>query len=147
MSKMIQQCVAIIGGLFMAVGVFMPLISIPIFRDDSYFKLSPGGAAIILALGGLSILVALLGRFRLLYVTGLLALGLLVYTYFTVQERKASAQSNLNEHVINTPLKNLSHGLISSVGLRYGWPLMMLGAAMIVAVPLVGSRLSRKKRG
>jgi len=147
MSIAIQRIAAVVGGLLMAVGVFVPMLSIPVLRDDSYFHLSPGGAAIILALGGLSVLIAVVGRFRLLYITGMLALGLLIYTYFEVQQRKSSAQSDLRERVIDTPLKNLSRGLISSVGLRFGWPMMMLGAAIIVAVPLVGSRLTRREKG
>jgi len=147
MSAVIQRIVAIIGGLLMAVGVFLPMLSIPLLRDDPFFRLSPGGAAIILALGGLTILLAVIGRFRYLYLTGLLALGLLIYSYVKVEQRKSSAQADLRERVIDTPLKDLSHGLISSMGLRYGWPMMMLGAAITVAVPLVGSRLGRRERG
>ncbi len=146
MAQVIQRIATVVGGLLMVVGVFMPMLSIPVLRDDSYFQLSPGGAIILLVLGGLSVLIAVWGRFKLLYVTGLVALGLLVYTYFQVDRRKSSAQSDVREHVINTPLKGLSQKLVSSVGLRYGWPVMMLGAAMTVAVPLVGSRLSRKEK-
>lgn len=147
MSAVIRRIVAIIGGLLMAVGVFLPMLSIPLLRDDPFFRLSPGGAAIILALGGLTILVVLLGRYRWLYLTGLVAIALLIYTYVQVDRKKTAAQSDLKERVIDTPLKNLSHNLVSSVGLRYGWPMMLLGAAITVAVPLVGSRLGRKERG
>lgn len=147
MSIAIQRIAAVVGGLLMAVGVFIPMLSIPVLRDDPFSRLSPGGAAIILALGGLTILIAVLGRFRLLYLTGLVAIALLIYTYVQVDRRKTAAQSDLKERVINTPLKNLSHGLISSVGLRYGWPIMMLGAAITVAVPLVGSRLNCRAKG
>ena len=147
MSVVIKRIAAIVGGLLIAVGVFIPMLSIPVLRDDTYFQVSPGGAVVMLVLGGLTILIAILGRFRLLYITGLLATGLLIYTLFQVDQQKSAAQSDLRDHVIDTPLKNLSHNLISSVGLRYGWPMMMLGAVITISVPLVGSRVSRKKRG
>lgn len=130
----------------MIVGVFLPMVSIPIMRDNSYFELDKTGAIAILVMGGLSALIGVWGRFRLLYITGLLSLGLLVYTYVEIDRRKTAAQSDLRERVIDTPLKNLSQNLISSVGLKYGWPMMMVGAALTVAVPLVGSRLKRKEK-
>lgn len=144
---MIRRIVTVIGGLLMIVGVFLPMLSIPILHDDSYFELSPGGACTILVLGALSIVIALFKRFRLLYLTGLVALGLLVYTYFQIDKRRTAAQNDLRERVIDTPLKHMSEGLVSRVGLRYGWPSMMIGAAITVAVPLVGSRLSRREKG
>jgi hypothetical protein len=70
----------------------------------------------------------------------------MVLTYVKIDQRKTAAQSELKQRVIDMPLKNLSHNLISSVGLKYGWPMMMVGAAIAVAVPLVGSRLKRKEK-
>lgn len=130
----------------MIVGVFLPMVSIPIMRDNSYFELDNTGAMAILVMAGLSALIGVWGRFRLLYITGLLSLGLLIYTYVEIDRRKTAAQSDLRERVIDTPLKNLSQNLISTVGLKYGWPMMMVGAALTVAVPLVGSRLKRKAK-
>ena len=130
----------------MIVGVFLPMVSIPIMRDNSYFELDKTGAITILVMAGLSALIGVWGRFRLMYITGLLSLGLLIYTYVEIDRRKTAAQSDLRERVIDTPLKNLSQNLISTVGLKYGWPMMMVGAALTVAVPLVGSRLKRKAK-
>jgi len=141
-----QRAMTVVGAGLICVGVFLPMLSIPLMRDDSFLRLSPGGGIILLVLAGLSIVIGIWGRFRLLYITGLLSLGLLIYAYFEVDRRKSAAQSNLQERVISTPLKSLSHNLISSVGLRYGWPMMMVGAALTVAVPLVGSRLTRREK-
>ena len=143
---LLQRSAAIIGAALMIVGVFLPMVSIPIMRDNSYFELDKTGAITILVMAGLSALIGVWGRFRLMYITGLLSLGLLIYTYVEIDRRKTAAQSDLRERVIDTPLKNLSQNLISTVGLKYGWPMMMVGAALTVAVPLVGSRLKRKAK-
>ncbi|PWB76331.1 hypothetical protein C3F09_00655 [candidate division GN15 bacterium] len=143
---MIRRIVTVVGSVLMILGVFLPMLSIPLLHDDTYFELSRGGGYTILALGGLGILIAVFGKFRLLYLTALVALGLLIYTYFQIDKRKTVAQSDLRERVIDSPLKGLSEGIVSKVGLRYGWPTMMVGAGITLAVPLVGSRLSRKEK-
>jgi len=143
---LIQRIAGLVGAVLMGIGVFLPLVSIPIMHDDSYYDISRSGAIIMLVLSGLTILISIWGRFRLMYVTGLVAVGLMVLTYVKIDQRKTAAQSELKQRVIDMPLKNLSHNLISSVGLKYGWPMMMVGAAIAVAVPLVGSRLKRKEK-
>lgn len=130
----------------MAVGVFLPMLGIAVFKDYTYLKLSPGGAAILLVLAGLTVLAALLKRFWAMYVTGVLALALVIYTFVAVQNRQASVQSDLKEHVANIPFKSLSENVVSSVKLRLGWPMMLVGAALTLAVPLVGSRMTKRQK-
>ena len=130
----------------MAVGVFLPMLGIAVFKDYTYLKLSPSGAAILLVLAGLTVLAALVKRFWAMYITGILALALVIYTFVAVENRQASVQSDLKEHVANVPFKSLSENVVSSVKLRIGWPMMLVGAAIVLAVPLVGSRMSKRSK-
>ena len=145
-SVLFRQAIAVIGSSLLGIGVFLPMLGVAIFRDHSYYSLSPGGATILIVLAGLSILLAVTKRFQWLYVTGIFALGLVIYTLIAMNNRQSAIQSDLKEHVADMPLKSLSQNLVSSVRLRIGWPMMFAGALLILSVPLIGSRVSRRKR-
>jgi hypothetical protein len=146
MVNLFRQIITVIAGLMMTIGAFVPIIGVPIFKDDSYFDLSPSGAMIIISLAGLSVLVALTKRFWGLYITGILALALVIYTFFSIQERKSTIQADIRDHVANNPLKSLSAKIVGATSLRYGFNLMFLGSGILVAIPLVSSRIARVKK-
>src|SRR2546425_7205935 len=91
------RCVAILGGAVLAAGVAAPLIHIPIAGTVSYLRhpsYLPGryneGAAVVLAAAGLSIVLALIKRFKLLWLTGTVALAQLIGTMIAFQHNAAS---------------------------------------------------------
>jgi hypothetical protein len=142
----IRRALAVLGAVFIAVGVFMPILGIPIFRDQSIMQLRPNAGWILLGLAVVTILIVLARRLALLYIPGILALALLSYTLIAMQGRRDQIQSDIKSNVANTPVRGLVHGFVGSASLRFGWPLMMLGAITIVAVPLFGSRLQARRR-
>jgi hypothetical protein len=142
----VRRALALVGATFIAVGVFMPILGIPVFRDQSIMQLRPNAGWILLGLAAVTLLIVLTKRIALLYVPGILAVVLLSYTLIAMQGRRDQIQSDIKTNVANTPVRGLVHGFVGSASLRFGWPLMMLGAVTIVAVPLVGSRMQRRRR-
>jgi hypothetical protein len=147
-GDLIRVTVAVIGASLMVWGVFEPMLGIRLLRDESLMQLRPAGAVVIIALAVITVVLAIRKRYSWLYATGLVSAGLLIYAVFVLQAQKASAHQDL-EHIADSPLRNFGSGLVDSAILRYGWVLVMLGALLILSVPLVGSRLGppSKKSG
>jgi hypothetical protein len=84
-----RRILAIIGASLLILGFFMPLLSFLGFVSLSYFDLLTkvstrfSTGLIILALGGLSLLLALKNNLKPLIWTGALALGVLAFDFFT----------------------------------------------------------------
>ena len=84
-----KRTLAFIGAGVLTLGFFMPLISVFGLLSFSYFNLLTKVSArfstglVILALGLISLALALKSNFRPLIVTGVLALGVLVFNFVT----------------------------------------------------------------
>ncbi len=84
-----KRTIALIGASVLTLGFFMPLISVFGLLNFSYFDLLTRVSArfstglVILALGLISIALALKSNFRPLVVTGVLALAVLVFDFVT----------------------------------------------------------------
>lgn len=136
-----SQIVTLAAAVICAAGTILPMVGVPLFKDRTFFQLSPNGAWILIGLATVSLLVALLRKYQALYITGLASLALVVYTLISVHLKRSGYQQNLENGMDQSPIKDLSVGFMKNVTVRYGWWVMLVGAVLFVAVPLVGSRL------
>lgn len=141
----VRQIIASLGATFLMVGVFMPILGIPIFHDQSLMDLQPNVAWVLLGLAALTILLSVIRQLRWLYAPGIITLALITYTPLAIQARKDAIQSDIKQHVASLP-GGLARSFVGATDLKYGWTLMMLGAVMVLAVPLLGPRLERRSR-
>ena len=122
----------------------MPFLGVRYFKDQTYWQLSQSGAIILIALAVVSIVIALFRKFGLLYLTGGGALGLLVYAIQQVETRKAGMLADVTQSLSGSPLKGLGTGFVKSLDYRYGWAVMLLGAVILILIPLVSNRIGRR---
>jgi hypothetical protein len=128
------------------IGTFVPFLGVPLLHDKTYWQLSTTGALILIALAVFSIVAAGFKKFGWLYLTGLGSLGLLLYSIQKVGTRKADVLSDLAQSLEGSPLRGLGLGFVNAVDYRYGWAIMLLGAIVLIAVPLLGNRIGFRKR-
>lgn len=145
-SVLIRQLLILVGAGLMIWGVSLPLLGMKIFRDESFFDLSPTGAIILITLAAISVLLAFFRKWWGLYLTGILALILLFYTVGEIENRKTSMDTDFKQHVAGGPLRNTMRGLVSATKVRYGFLVMAGGATLLVLVPLLWGRVVFKKR-
>lgn len=136
-----SQIVTLVAVVLCGAGTILPLVGVPLLRDKNLFQLSPNGAWLLIGLTSLSLVIALLRKYQALYVTGLASLGLVVYTLVAIHVKRSGYQQNLENGMDQSPMKDLGVNFMKNVTIRYGWWVMLIGAILIVAVPLVGSRL------
>ena len=136
----------LIGSSLIALGTFVPFLGVPVLHDKTYWQLSTTGAIILIVLALLSMVAAGFRKFGWLYLTGLGSLGLLLYSIQKVSTRKADVLTDLAQSLEGSPLKGLGLGFVNAVDYRYGWAIMLLGAIVLIAVPLLGSRIKLRRR-
>ncbi len=123
-----RQFLGIGAALALIIGVFAPLVSMPIVGSISFFNNGQGDGAIVLGIGVLSLIFALIRRYRLMALGGILSLLITTYAFFSVQSRVAAMKEEL--------AGNMFAGLIN-VQMGWGWPLLFAGGALLMLAPLI----------
>lgn len=128
-----KQKIGLIGSGFLLVGVFCPIVSLPIVGQMNYFQNGKGDGTIILVLAVGSAILCLARRFPLLWITGGGSLALLTYTFFKFQsgisEMKRKMQSDLSDNIFS----GLAEIAVESVQLQWGFAILVIGAVLIVS--------------
>ena len=131
-SSRAKQILAILGALLLFVGVFLPIVSMPLVGSLNYFHNGQGDGAIVLALAVISIILAITRRFRGLWVTGLCSVGLLLFALVNFLIRMSQLRQQMQTELADNPFKGLADVAMNSVQLQWGWAVLMLGGVLIV---------------
>ena len=75
------RILGLIGAGLLFMGVFMPIISLPLIGSINYFNNGNGDGVAIIIIAVLSLVSILAGWYRVLWFTGLASVALLGYTY------------------------------------------------------------------
>lgn len=123
------QTLGLVGALLLAVGTFLPVLSIPLGGTITYFNNGQGDGVFALVLAVVAGLLAF-RAVRWLWIPGGLALLLLAYSFVNVQSKIADIQASST---------GLGSVLANGVSLQWGWVILALGAGLIFGA----SRLAR----
>ena len=134
----IRQILAVVGGLVLVIGTATPLIHIPIIGAISYLRhpsefSGSEGAVVILAMAGLSILFALLGRFRALWLTGMVVLADLGATVLEFHQRAATVVAQANATGLSDPAMMWAGACLQRAHFEWGIAVIAAGALLIVS--------------
>jgi len=131
-SSRTKQILAILGALLLFVGVFLPIVSMPIVGSLNYFHNGQGDGTIVLMLAVISIILAITRRFRGLWVTGLCSVGLLLFALVNFLIRMSQLRDQMQTELADNPFRGLADVAVNSVQLQWGWAVLMLGGILIV---------------
>lgn len=120
-----SRTLAFIGAGLLALGCFLPLFTIPVAGSITYFSGGGGDGIFILVFAAATVLLAILGKTRLVVFPGLLSLALMAFTYFSLQSRMGEVRATMRDN----PFAEAAMG---SVGLSWGWIPLLVGAAVTI---------------
>lgn len=129
---MSKQTLGIIGSIVLFIGVFTPIISMPIVGSLNYFQNGRGDGVVIAVLAVVSIILTLARRYRGLLVTGFLSLGLLAFTFINFQWRISEVRSQMEKQMANNPFKGLGDLMFNSIQLQWGWAVLLVGSVILI---------------
>jgi hypothetical protein len=131
MSK--RQTLGVAGALILALGVFAPVVHLPIVGSRNYFNNGEGDGVIVLILACMSLALALRRRFEWLWTTGIAALTLVILTFVTFRARLGEMRSTTARDLADNPFRGLGDAALASVQIEWGWAVLLLGACLVIA--------------
>ncbi len=134
-----KRLLGLLGCGLLIIGVFLPIVSMPIVGNINYLRNGRGDGIIILALAVISGLLILGKLFRGLIVTGLLALAVMCFTlchFFVLLDnmRAEMAQSN-------NIFKGLGEAMLATVQIQWGWVPLVAGGFLVLAAGVLRDEL------
>jgi hypothetical protein len=132
-----KQILGLAGSVVLFVGVFAPIVSLPIVGSVNYFQNGRGDGVIVLILAVISLVLVLLKRYRWLWITGLLSLGMLVFTFINFRMRMSQMTADMETKLANNPFKGIASTAMQSVQIQWGWALLIVGAGLLIAAAAV----------
>ncbi len=133
----VRHVIGIIGAIILFIGVFTPIVSVPIMGTMNYFQNGKGDGAIVLVLAVISLLAILTRKDAILFFTSIGCLGALTFTFvnFKVSMDRLLGQAAGTDDVFS----GLAHLAVQSVQLQWGWAVLIVGACLTLAPLFVKS--------
>jgi hypothetical protein len=132
-KKGTKQLLGLIGSTILFIGVFTPILSIPIMGDMNYFQNGEGDGTIILVLAIISFIVVLLKMFKVLWFTGLGSIVIMFFTFVNIQTNLANTKIKMETELAGNPFRGLADMAMQSVQIQWGWALLIVGAVLVIA--------------
>lgn len=136
----IKKVVGIGGSAVLALGTFMPIVSMPLVGSLNYFNNGQGDGVFILILAVAAAVLTLLGYYKFVWIPGAISAGLLLFTLIRFIQVVSDAKSSMSEDLEGNPFAGLAEGFMNSVQLQWGWMFLFIGALAIVATPFVSRK-------
>lgn len=76
-----KQLLGLVGSVMLFIGVFTPIVHVPVLGYLTYFHNGKGDGVIIIALAIASLIITLLKKHKLLWLTGLGSLAVMAFTF------------------------------------------------------------------
>jgi hypothetical protein len=124
-----MQIIGFIGCIFLIIGCFTPIISLPIIGSINYFRNGSGDGLFVLFLVAISFIPLIFNKYiKILHITGLISLCMVIYAFFNI----SSAISEF---------KSQDYGMFnfmsSAVQIEYGWAFLIIGSILVTVAPLL----------
>lgn len=132
-----KQILGLIGVIVLFIGVFLPIVSVPIVGSITYFQNGEGDGVFIIILAVISLILIFSKKYKGLWFTGLASLCVLAFTFFNFQIRMSNAKANLQQELADNPFAELGELALQSIQLQLGWAVLIVGAALIIAAAVI----------
>ena len=128
-----KQGLGLMGSIILFVGVFTPIVSVPIMGNVNYFRNGKGDGTIVLLLAVISFILVLTKNYKGLWLTGIASLVAMLFTFINFQSRISQAKADMEWELEGNPFRGLADMAMQSVQLEWGWALLIVGAALVIA--------------
>lgn len=128
-----RQMIGLLGAAVLAIGVFMPLLSGPFGMNVNYFSNGRGDGVVVLAMAICSVALVLTRRYRLLWATGGVSLLMVAVTFYRVQSGFNKVKTMMDRDLGGNPFRGLADLAVQSIQMQWGWAVLAIGVALILA--------------
>lgn len=131
-----KQMLGILGSILLLIGVFAPMIRIPILGNISFFENNKLAGVLIVILAIISIFLAFTKRLKLLWFTSIALLAVMGYTAWEAQKPLSSIKSKtskiLGEKLTDKITDKITDKAMDYVHIQWGLILLVFGLILII---------------
>ena len=128
-----RQLLGILGSATLFIGVFMPIVKLPIVGELNYLHNGRGDGVFILILAVVSLVLVLIRWYRELWITSLGSAAVLAYTFFNLQSKIGQIETQMATDLKDNPFRGLADLAVKSIQLQWGWAVLVIGIVLLIA--------------
>ena len=128
-----KQLLGIMGSIVLFIGVFTPIVSLPIVGSMNYFQNGKGDGIIVLVLAIVSFVLVLIKNYKGLWFTGIGSLAVMIFTFIVFKSKMSEVKSNMELSLAGNPFRGLADMAMQSVQLQWGWAVLIVGSGLVIA--------------
>ena len=133
----IKQILGFIGSVILFIGVFTPIVSVPIVGTINYFQNGQGDGIFLIILAVTSFILSITKKYKGLWLTGVISLLMLISVLISFQAKIAEMKSQINTELAGNPFKFLGDIAVQSMQIQWGWALLFIGSVLIIAAAAI----------
>ena len=139
----LRKMIGLSGAVFLFMGVFCPIISMPLMGSMNYFQNGKADGVIVLVAAAMAGFLCLAGKYRWLLLPGLGSAVTLAITYRNFSLKMNEAKEKFNSELFNNFFKGLTDAAFQSVQFQWGWAILILGTVLVIAAGLMREKKER----
>jgi len=125
-----KQILGYAGAAILIVGVFMPVVSIPIYGSITYYNNGTGDGLIIIILAAISAAITFYKKYPGLLLTAGASLLIIAYDFLNLQSKISDLTNQLQGNIFG-------NAIAQAVQMQWGWAVLVIGALLLVAAVLI----------
>ncbi|HKQ39424.1 MAG TPA: hypothetical protein VJ063_15210 [Verrucomicrobiae bacterium] len=134
-----QTALGFVGSLILFLGVFAPVVSVPIAGTMNYFQNGLADGLIVMIAGLVSGIETARRKFWHLWISGGLALGCVLFTFALFEYNMHKLRQTMSHDLSDNPFAGLAELAVKAVQLQWGLPVLAVGAGMILVAAAIGT--------
>jgi hypothetical protein len=125
------------GSVLLALGVFLPLITMPIVGSMNYFQNGRGDGTILLVVAVVAVILAAARRLDWLLVPGAASVAMLIGTFIRFQQLIGEMRLKLDRDLAGNPFRSFADVAVGTTQLQWGWLILIVGAVLLIVAALL----------
>ena len=127
-----RALLAVTAAIVLVIGTFRPIVSFSFVGSVDYFRDGYGDGYILLIMAGLSLALAVTGRWKQVLVPALGSLAMILWTFLSVQDTMSQVRSGAVAALTGNPYEGLAPSVMQSIQWEWGWVLLFAGSGLLV---------------
>lgn len=128
-----KKMLGIAGSALMVLGVFTPIVTLPIVGSQNYFQNGKGDGVILLVLAAISLALVLKDQYKWLWYPAIGSLAFLLYGFISAMNMISDFRADLAKDSGGGALSGLAQAAAQAAQIQWGWVILFAGAGLLIA--------------